>query len=175
MSVCLCVSMCTVLLALLGPTLCDTMYCSVPGSSVHRISQARVLEWVAIAFSAKLNRSELKRIVTDSQVGFLELPSWTIGSKCKDIFLSPSIAVSVLHRSTPLRLQAGYPLMVAPSCSKASSLATPEKRSFPRMPPASLKADPHSLWPIARHKSQKSVNQIHPHWTQKYLLGEVAP
>ena len=57
------------------PTLCDPMDCSLTGSSVHRISQARVLEWVAIAFSAKLNRSELKRIVTDSQVGFLELPS----------------------------------------------------------------------------------------------------
>ena len=29
-------------------TLCDLMDCSLPGSSVHRISQARVLEWVAI-------------------------------------------------------------------------------------------------------------------------------
>ena len=33
------------------PTLCDPMDCSLPGSSVHGISQARVLEWVAIAFS----------------------------------------------------------------------------------------------------------------------------
>ena len=33
------------------PTLCDPMYCSPPGSSVHGIFQARVLEWVAIAFS----------------------------------------------------------------------------------------------------------------------------
>ena len=32
-------------------TLCDPMDCSLPGSSVHGISQARVLEWVAIAFS----------------------------------------------------------------------------------------------------------------------------
>ena len=29
----------------------DPMDCSLPGSSVHGISQARVLEWVAIAFS----------------------------------------------------------------------------------------------------------------------------
>ena len=35
------------------PTLCDPMDCSLPGSSVHGIFQARVLEWVAIAFSAK--------------------------------------------------------------------------------------------------------------------------
>ena len=32
-------------------TLCDPMDCSLPGSSVHRIFQARVLEWVAISFS----------------------------------------------------------------------------------------------------------------------------
>ena len=33
------------------PTLRDPMDCSLPGSSVHGIFQARVLEWVAIAFS----------------------------------------------------------------------------------------------------------------------------
>ena len=32
-------------------TLCDPMDCSPPGFSVHRIFKARVLEWVAIAFS----------------------------------------------------------------------------------------------------------------------------
>ena len=34
------------------PTLCDPMDCSLPGSSIHGIFQARVLEWGAIAFSA---------------------------------------------------------------------------------------------------------------------------
>ena len=33
------------------PTLSDPKDCSLPGSSVHGIFQARVLEWVAIAFS----------------------------------------------------------------------------------------------------------------------------
>ena len=33
------------------PTCSDSMDCSPPGSSVHGIFQARVLEWVAIAFS----------------------------------------------------------------------------------------------------------------------------
>ena len=33
------------------PTLFNPMDCSLPGSSVHGICQARVLEWVAIAFS----------------------------------------------------------------------------------------------------------------------------
>ena len=32
-------------------TLSDPMDCSLPGSSIHGISQARVLEWGAIAFS----------------------------------------------------------------------------------------------------------------------------
>ena len=31
--------------------LCDPMDCSLPGSSIHEIFQARVLEWGAIAFS----------------------------------------------------------------------------------------------------------------------------
>ena len=33
------------------PTLSDPMNCSLPGSSIHGILQARVLEWGAIAFS----------------------------------------------------------------------------------------------------------------------------
>ena len=32
------------------PTLSDLMDCSPPGSSAHRILQARILEWVAICF-----------------------------------------------------------------------------------------------------------------------------
>ena len=34
------------------PTLCHPVDCSPPGSSVHGILQARVLEWVAISFSS---------------------------------------------------------------------------------------------------------------------------
>ena len=33
------------------PSLCDPVDCSMPDSSVHGISQARILEWVAISFS----------------------------------------------------------------------------------------------------------------------------
>ena len=36
------------------PTLNDPMDCSLPGSSVHGIFQATVLEWGAIAFSVSL-------------------------------------------------------------------------------------------------------------------------
>ena len=35
------------------PSLCDPMDCSPPGSSVHGISQARILEWAAMSFSKR--------------------------------------------------------------------------------------------------------------------------
>ena len=38
--------------AQLCPTLCNPMDYSLPGSSVHGIFQARVLEWVAISYIA---------------------------------------------------------------------------------------------------------------------------
>ena len=34
------------------PTLCDPVNCNLPGSSIHGILQARILEWVAISFSS---------------------------------------------------------------------------------------------------------------------------
>ena len=40
-----------VLVAQLCSTLCNSMNCSLPGSSVHGILQARILEWVGIPFS----------------------------------------------------------------------------------------------------------------------------
>ena len=42
-----------VLVSQLCPTLGDPMDCSLPGSSVHGILQARILEWVAMPFSRK--------------------------------------------------------------------------------------------------------------------------
>jgi len=36
------------------PTLCNPMDCSLPGTSVHEIFQAIVLEWIAISFSREL-------------------------------------------------------------------------------------------------------------------------
>ena len=36
------------------PSLCDSMDCTPLGSSVHGILQARILEWVAISFSKRI-------------------------------------------------------------------------------------------------------------------------
>ena len=50
------------------PTLHDPKDCSLPGSSVHGIFQARVLEWGAIAFSTiDMNLSTLWEIVKDRE------------------------------------------------------------------------------------------------------------
>ena len=37
-----------------SPTLCDPIDCSPPGSSVHGILQARILEWIAMSSSRDL-------------------------------------------------------------------------------------------------------------------------
>ena len=44
------------------PTLCNPMDCSLPGSFVHGIFQARVLEWVAIVFSKSEHWDRNKKI-----------------------------------------------------------------------------------------------------------------
>ena len=50
-----------VLLAQSCLTLCDPMDCNPPGSSVHGLLQARILEWVAISFSRLSGVSSWKR------------------------------------------------------------------------------------------------------------------
>ena len=53
-------------------TLSDPMSCSPPGSSIHGISQARVLEWVAVAFSAMdMTLSKLREIVKDRETRYV--------------------------------------------------------------------------------------------------------
>ena len=48
-------------------TLCEPMDCSLPGSTVHGIFQARILQWVAISFSRRSSRprdwTQVSRIV----------------------------------------------------------------------------------------------------------------
>ena len=46
------------------PTLCDPVDCSLPGSSVHGIFQARILEWVAISFSRGSSRPRDRTLVS---------------------------------------------------------------------------------------------------------------
>ena len=50
-SVCVCVCVCVYAQSLSSVCLYDPMVCSLPGSSVHGISQARIIEWVAVSSS----------------------------------------------------------------------------------------------------------------------------
>ena len=54
--VCVCVCVCACSVPQSRPTRCDPMDCSPPGSSVHGILQARILEWVAMPFSSGPSR-----------------------------------------------------------------------------------------------------------------------
>ena len=59
----------------------DLMDCSPPGSSVHGISQAKLLEWVAISFSGDLPDPEIKPTPSALAGGFFFfLPLRQLGS-----------------------------------------------------------------------------------------------
>ena len=57
-----CLPICACSVAQSSPTLCDPMDCSPPGSSVHGIFQARILEWVAISSPGDLPDPGVKRV-----------------------------------------------------------------------------------------------------------------
>ena len=50
---------------------CDSMECSLPGSSVHEIYQARILEWIAISFSRWSSRPRNRTWVSTLQADAL--------------------------------------------------------------------------------------------------------
>ena len=49
------------------PTLSDPIDCSLPGSSIHGIFQARVLEWGAIAFPIRALKTGDSKVLTTRQ------------------------------------------------------------------------------------------------------------
>ena len=72
-------------------TLCDHMDFSLPGSSVHVIVQARVMEWVAISFSKECTEELYKKdlhdpdnhhgVITHLEPDILECEvKWALGS-----------------------------------------------------------------------------------------------
>ena len=72
------------------PTLFHFIDCSLPGSSVHGILQARILEWVAISFSkqfSKLGVNLLADLCWTGDPSHTSLREGTIGKKTYPIFL----------------------------------------------------------------------------------------
>ena len=82
------------------PPLSNPMDCSLPGSSIHGIFQARVLEWVTIAFSSRA-RSHLIL----SLANFYGLTSFFLASPFAGIY------ISTLY---PLKIQSplSYPIFI---------------------------------------------------------------
>ena len=85
------------------PTLSDPMDCSPPGSSIHGIFLARVLEWGAIAFSNMLSRLVITFLPRSKRllISWLQSPSAVIlePPKMKSITVSrvsPSISHEVM-------------------------------------------------------------------------------
>ena len=71
-----------VLVAQSCPTLCNPMDCSLLGSSVHRILQARILEWLAIPFSRDLPDTGIELRSPALQADSLPLSHWESPSLC---------------------------------------------------------------------------------------------
>ena len=60
---------------------CDPMDCSLPGSSVHGILQAKILEWVAISFSRESSRFR-NQTWASCIAGFIQLDTRFKKKKC---------------------------------------------------------------------------------------------
>ena len=93
----------------LCPTLCDFLDCSLPGSSVHGIFQARILKWVAIAFSRGSSRPRYRTQVSH------------IVGRCFTVWVTREV---IPHISDQFR-------SVAQSCP---TLCDPMNRSMPGLP-----------------------------------------
>ena len=118
------------------------MDCSLPGSSVHGIFQARVLEWVAISFSRESSpprdRTQVSRIVgihftvwATREVS-LALTGWTFVDKVMSLFFNmlSRLVITFLQRSKHLLilwLQSPFTVILKPKKIKSvtDSLLSP--------------------------------------------------
>ena len=74
------------------PTLNDPMDCSPPGSSVHGIFQARVLEWGAIAFSKRFHTQK-------------ELATFSMATGIRAVPVMDSSSISPKHKKEILEVR----------------------------------------------------------------------
>ena len=90
------------------PTLCDPMDCSPPGSSLHRILQARTLVWVAIPFSRGFSWPRDQILVSRIVVRFFTIwaTSWHFKMMTFFIFaqLMRHLLTELLHLSSLLQM-----------------------------------------------------------------------
>ena len=95
------------------PTLCDPVDCSPPGSSIHGILQARILEWVAISFSRGSSLTQGSNPGIELRSPALQADALTSEPPGKPFsyHASPNSSLTpavLLHTSRPLQTQ--FPL-----------------------------------------------------------------
>ena len=114
-----------VLVAQSSPTLCDSMDCSRPGSSVYGILQARILEWVAIPLFQRLSQPR-----DQTQVSLTGGPFFTIWAST---WLTPLATNS--HRSvSSVQLLSHVQLFATPwIAARQASLSITNFRSSLRL------------------------------------------
>ena len=98
------------------PTLCHPMDSSLPGSSVHQILQAGILEWVAISFSRESSWPRDGTPVSCTQILYhlshQESPRYASKDTCGSPFLSHSYVLPIFLLSLPLSFPSPCPLLV---------------------------------------------------------------
>ena len=104
------------------PSLCDLMDCSLPGSSVHGIFQARLLEWVAISFSRGSSQGSNPHLLHHSTLTGCVLNSFSRLTLCNP--MDSNLPRSPVHRI----LQARTMEWVAILSSLAGRLFTTDER-----------------------------------------------
>ena len=94
-NVCVCVCVCSVSQSC--QTLCNPMDCSPPGSPVHGLFQAGILEWVAISFSRGFSQSGDQTCVSciDRQILWPTTPLRTVLCVCVYMYIHPVGSVSL--------------------------------------------------------------------------------
>ena len=111
-----------VLVAQSCPTLCIAMDCSPPGSSVHWIPQASILEWVAICFSRGSSRPRNRTQVSCTAGRFFTTWATRQAGHCATVLTDLGAAIKQLLRRRN-------------SCISLLTGKVASKRSYPQGPP----------------------------------------
>ena len=96
-------------------TLCDPMDCSRPGSSIHGIFQARVLEWGAIFFSSGSSqlrdRTQVSRISGRRVTVGATRGAMTMKVECSASILKPRYRIILLSMLSFLVMMPNWPIL----------------------------------------------------------------
>ena len=115
-------------------TLCDPTDYSWPGSSVHGILQARILEWVAIPFSRRSSRRRDGTWVSHTAGRLLTIwatYSWEVFANCTlqaswiPRWFSHRSEISTLTPSLPCSLPSSHPFPLSTQLVRVHAFATP--------------------------------------------------